>query len=77
MFGFGGVTVILSVTVTARLANLETSATLVAVMVTEVGVGTFAGAVYSPDVDTVPTVLLPPTTFFADQLTAVLKLPVP
>jgi hypothetical protein len=67
----------LSVTVTEKLADLVVSAVLVAVTVTAVGLGTMAGAVNKPEVDTVPTVLFPPVTLFTDQLTDWLGLLVP
>src|SRR5260370_15688503 len=62
-------------TVTAALANLLGGTTLVAVTVTA-GVGTEAGAVYKPEVLTVPSVLLPPTTPLTLQVTEVLEAPV-
>ena len=49
-------------------------ATLCAVTVTEPE-GTFAGAVYIPDEETVPTVAFPPAVPLTIQLTAVLLLP--
>src|SRR5712692_10498752 len=45
--------------VTAALADLVTSATLVAVTETTGDAGTAAGAVYNPVAETVPTVELP------------------
>jgi len=46
------------------------------VMVTLLGLGAVAGAVYSPPT-IVPYVLLPPVTPFTDQVTASLNAPVP
>src|SRR5712692_1221429 len=51
------------------------SATLVAVTLNMLGLGFAAGAVYSPPLVIVPTVLLPPTTPFTAQVTAVLETP--
>jgi hypothetical protein len=48
------------------------SAELVAVTVTEAGLGTEAGAVYNPEELTVPTVELPPRIPFTDQVSVVL-----
>jgi hypothetical protein len=56
---------------------LVESATLTAVTVTTLGLGTVAGAVYKPVAEIVPTVALPPATLFTAQVTALLKLPVP
>src|SRR3981081_2319380 len=47
-----------------------------AVTVTVAGLGTAEGAVYSPEVEIVPTVELPPVTPFTCQVTAVLEVPV-
>jgi hypothetical protein len=46
------------------------SAWLVAVTVTEAGLGTVAGPVYSPEEEIVPSVLFPPATSFTLQVTA-------
>jgi hypothetical protein len=62
-----------SVTVTAALAVLVESASLVAVTVCEPAV---AGAVYSPLVEMVPAVELPPGTPSTDHCTPVLVVPV-
>jgi hypothetical protein len=45
------------------------------VIVTVFGVGTLAGAVYSPFASIVPVVALPPATEFTDQVTLLLVLP--
>ena len=50
------------------------SATLVAATVT-VPEGTFVGAVYSPDVEMVPSVEFPPLMPFTVQVTAVFVVP--
>jgi hypothetical protein len=50
--------------------------TLVAVTVTVAGLGTAAGAVYSPLALMVPIVLFPPGTPFTDQVTPVFEVPV-
>jgi hypothetical protein len=47
-----------------------------AVTVTVLGFGTFAGAVYSPLEEIVPTVEFPPVTLFTSQVTAVFDVPV-
>ncbi|MGH9208426.1 MAG: hypothetical protein ACRD1G_18045, partial [Acidimicrobiales bacterium] len=65
-----------AVTVTLADADLVISACETAATVTVAGLGTAAGAVYSPDVETVPTVALPPVTPFTCQVTAVLLVPV-
>jgi hypothetical protein len=62
--------------VTVAEADFEVSAWLVAVIVTVLGEGTTAGAVYRPEVVIVPTVEFPPTTLFTDQVTAVFDVPV-
>jgi hypothetical protein len=67
----------LSVTVTDELPDLVLSTVLVAAMETAAGLGTVAGAVYSPDVEMVPALLLPPATPFTDQVTDWLGLFVP
>ena len=64
------------VTVTVAEANWLESAALVAFTVTGLGVGRDAGAVYKPDVDTVPTVELPPATPLTLQFRFVFELPV-
>ena len=51
------------------------SAVLVAVIVTVLGVGKVAGAVYIPFTSIVPTVALPPTIEFTDQVTLLLVEP--
>src|SRR6266540_1385266 len=63
----------MAVTVTAALAVLVESASLVAVTVC---VPAVAGAVYSPPVEMVPTVGLPPVTPSTDHCTPVLVVPV-
>jgi hypothetical protein len=50
-------------------ADIEVSARLVAVTVTELGDGTREGAVYKPVAEIVPTVALPPVVPFAAQVT--------
>jgi hypothetical protein len=60
------------VTVTAPDALFVVSATLVAVTVCEPAV---AGAVYSPLLETAPTVLLPPAIPSTDHVTLVFVLP--
>jgi hypothetical protein len=62
----------LAATVTVELPDAVVSATLVALTVTEAGLGGVAGAVYSPLVEIVPTVEFPPVTPFTDQVTPVL-----
>jgi hypothetical protein len=59
-----------------ELPDFVGSWTLVAVTVTLLGLGTVAGAVYSPPT-IVPLVLLPPLMPFTDQVTVVLNAPVP
>jgi hypothetical protein len=56
--------------------NTAGSCTLVAVIVTPLGAGNTAGAVYLPPT-IVPKVLLPPLTPFTDQVTLALNEPVP
>jgi hypothetical protein len=63
-------------TVIAEFPDIVGSLTLVAVIVTLLGLGTAAGAVYAPPT-IVPFVLLPPVTPFTDQVTALLNAPVP
>jgi hypothetical protein len=63
-------------TVTLALADAVESATLVALIATVAGLGTHQGAVYTPDVEIVPTVPLPPAMPLTFQVTAVLVLPV-
>ena len=58
-----------TVTVTIAEPDLLLSVWFVAVTVTFAGLGTDAGAVYRPEVDTVPTVELPPATPLTLQLT--------
>jgi hypothetical protein len=58
-------------TVTLELADAVGSAALVALTVTEAGLGAVAGALYSPLVVIVPTVEFPPVTPFTDQVTPV------
>jgi hypothetical protein len=64
------------VTVTVADADLVVSACETAATVTDAGLGTAEGAVYSPEVEIVPTVELPPATPFTCQVTAVLEVPV-
>jgi hypothetical protein len=52
------------------------SAALVAVILTDPGLGTSAGAVYRPPTEIVPTVTLPLDTPFTLHVTAVLEVPV-
>src|SRR5712664_1993217 len=61
--------------VTEVVANLLGSATLVTVTETVAGAGITAGAVYSPDADTVPTIRFPPLTPFTLHVTAVFAVP--
>jgi hypothetical protein len=58
--------------VTVPLADFVVSAALVALMVICAGFGNFAGAVYSPVAEIVPTVASPPAVPFTFQVTAVL-----
>ena len=67
----------LSVTVMDELPDFVVSAVLVAVIETAAGLGTVVGAVYRPDAEIMPTVLLPPATLFTDQVTDWLGLLVP
>jgi hypothetical protein len=60
---------------TVAEADLVVSATLCALTETEPPEGTLAGAVYSPPLEIVPTVELPPATPFTFQLTEVLVVP--
>lgn len=62
--------------VAVELPNFVGSWTLVAVIVTLLGLGGAAGAVYCP-LAIVPTIALPPPMPFTDQLTLVLNAPVP
>jgi hypothetical protein len=55
---------------------LVESAADTAVTVTIAGEGTVMGAVYTPDVETIPTVALPPATPLTLQFTAVFDEPV-
>jgi hypothetical protein len=64
-----------AVTVTAAPAVFVVSAALTAVTLTFEGVGTPAGAVYSPPEETVPLIEFPPATPFTSQLTPVLGVP--
>ena len=57
------------------LADLEPSAWLVAVTVTAAGLGSTAGAVYTPET-IVPRLALPPAIPFTLHVTALLLLPV-
>ncbi len=61
---------------TEALADLLLSAALVAVTVTEGLLGRVAGAVYSPEVEMVPTVALPPAVPLTAQVTPVFVVPV-
>jgi hypothetical protein len=63
-----------AVMVTVAVVDWVVSANDVAVMVTVAGLGTVAGAVYSPLVLMVPTVKLPPMTPFTSQNTPELLL---
>jgi hypothetical protein len=65
-----------AVTVTLADADFVVSACDTAVTVTVAGLGTAEGAVYSPDVEIVPTVESPPVTPLTCQVTAVLEVPV-
>ena len=65
-----------AVTVTVAEADLVVSTWESAVTVTVAGFGTLAGAIYRPDVETVPVVAFPPVTPFACQVTAVFDVPV-
>lgn len=67
----------LRLTVRDELPDLVVSAWLVAVIVTFAGFGTLEGAVYNPELEMVPTVLLPPAILFTDQFTVWLGLFVP
>src|SRR2546425_1265934 len=62
-------------TVTCAVPILVGSATLTALTVTGFGLGTVLGAVYRPVTEMVPTVALPPSTSFTNQVTAVLSPP--
>jgi hypothetical protein len=57
-------------------ADLVESAADTAVTVTIAGEGTVMGAVYTPDVEIIPTVVLPPATPLTLQFTAVFDEPV-
>lgn len=63
--------------VVVELPNFVGSWTLVAAMVTPLGLGAVAGAVYRPSAVIVPYVLFPPTIPFTDHVTAGLNAPVP
>jgi hypothetical protein len=63
--------------VAVELPNFVGSWKLVAAMVTPVGLGAVAGAVYRPLEAIVPYVLFPPTIAFTDHVTAGLNAPVP
>jgi hypothetical protein len=58
-------------TVTCAEADLVVSAWEMVVTVTAAGLGTVPGAVYKPEVETFPTVPLPPVTLLTCQVTAV------
>src|SRR5437660_12832914 len=58
--------------VTLALSLFVGSAMLVAFMVTSAGLGTWAGAVYRPEEEIVPTVAVPPATLFTSQVTPLL-----
>jgi hypothetical protein len=64
-----------AITVTVAPALFVVSAALVAVTVTLPPEGTTDGAEYSPFVDTVPTVELPPAIPLTPQVTAVFVVP--
>ena len=64
------------VTVACAEADLVESTALTAVTVTVAGDGTVIGAVYTPDVEIIPTVAFPPATPFTLQFTVVLEDPV-
>jgi hypothetical protein len=59
---------IFSVTVTEELPDLLASETLAAVIVIVEGLGTTAGAVYSPVAEIVPAGALPPAVPLTDQV---------
>jgi hypothetical protein len=61
-----------AVTVVVAEADLVESRAEAAVMVTEAGDGTLAGAVYAPPAEIVPSEALPPATPSTLQVTAVL-----
>src|SRR5438876_896764 len=65
-------TAVADVIVTWAEADFVASAWDTAVTVTVPGLGTTAGAVYSPELEIVPTVALPPVTPLTCQVTAVL-----
>jgi hypothetical protein len=65
-----------AVTVTWAEADLVESAADTAVTVTIAGEGTAIGAVYTPAVEIIPTVALPPATPLTLQFTAVFDEPV-
>jgi hypothetical protein len=65
-----------AVTVALADPDFVVSAWDTAVTVTVAGLGTAEGAVYSPEVEIVPTDEFPPVTLFACQVTAVLEVPV-
>jgi hypothetical protein len=63
-------------TATVADADFVESACDTAVTVTVLGFGTFAGAVYSPLEEIVPTVEFPPAWLFTSHMTAVFDVPV-
>jgi hypothetical protein len=63
-------------TVTWTDIDLVESAADTAVTVTVAGEGTVIGAVYTPDVEIIPTVALPPAVPLTLQFTAVFEEPV-
>jgi hypothetical protein len=63
-------------TVASAEADLVESAAETAVMVTVAGVGTLIGAVYTPEVEIIPTVALPPAMPLTLQFTVVFVEPV-
>jgi hypothetical protein len=65
-----------AVTVALADPDFVVSAWDTAVTVTVAGLGTAEGAVYSPEVEIVPTDEFPPVTPFTCQVTAVLEVPV-
>ena len=64
-----------AVTVSAAVADLVESAWAMAVTVTLAGLGTADGAVYRPEVETVPWVESPPVTPLTCQVTAKFVVP--
>jgi hypothetical protein len=61
--------------VTGTVAETEGSAALVVVTFTRFGLGSEAGAVYTPAALIVPSVAFPPTTPFTDHLVTELLVP--